>query len=67
MATDNAVGTAIRTLRKSAGLTITEAAEIAEVSYHYLSRVENGHVLPTGRWVREVTAAIGRHIQRGVA
>lgn len=62
MAANNDIGTAIRTLRKTAGLTVTEVAAMAEVSYHYLSRVENGHVIPTARWVRDVTSAIGRHL-----
>ena len=55
----SAIGTAIRQLRTSAGLTLADVATLAGISVSYLSRVENGLVSPTPQWVHIVTSAIG--------
>lgn len=57
------LGTAIRSLRSTAGLTIAEASEIAGVAPSYLSRAENGLVAPTPSWVHNYVAAIGDRIE----
>lgn len=51
---------ALRVLRHSAGLTVRELARMAGVSPSYLSRVENGDVQPTDRWVRDVICQVGQ-------
>lgn len=57
-----ALGTAIRTLRTSAGITLADLAALAGVSQTYVSRVENGRVAPTDKWIALVVTAIGEHI-----
>lgn len=61
------LGTAIRTLRKTAHLTLADASKIAGVSPAYLSRVENGLVDPTPTWVSTVAEAIGKHLDTEAA
>lgn len=56
------LGTAIRTLRNSAHLTLSDASKIAGVSPAYLSRVENGLVTPSPTWVSTLAEAIGKHL-----
>lgn len=58
----NGMGTALRTLRKSAGLTLDEVSAKAGVSTNYLSRAENGLVDPSSNWVELVVTALGAHI-----
>lgn len=53
------IGTAMRTLRKAAGLTLDDVGRAAGISAPYLSNVENGNVKPTADWLRNVIAAIG--------
>lgn len=57
-----ALGTAIRTLRTTAGITLADLAALAGVSQTYVSRVENGHVVPTDKWIALVATAIGEHL-----
>lgn len=56
---DAAVGLALRTLRKSVGLTLNDVSQAAGISGPYLSNVENGNVRPSADWVRTVMASIG--------
>lgn len=58
----NPVGTAIRTLRKTAGLTNLDASHLAGVSPAYLSRVENGLVSPTPSWISTFVESVGKHL-----
>lgn len=53
------VGTALRTLRKVAGMTLSDVGEAAGISAPYLSNVENGNVKPSADWVRMVMSVIG--------
>jgi predicted transcriptional regulator len=59
-------GGSIRTLRKLAGMTLTDVAEAADISVAYLSKVERGDLIPTRAYVAEVTTAIAAHM-RGAA
>jgi predicted transcriptional regulator len=54
-----AVGAAMRTLRKTAGLTLDDVSQAAGISAPYLSNVENGNVRPSADWIRNVIASIG--------
>lgn len=60
--TPSAIGTAVRTLRVEADLTLADVTAIAGVSQAYLSRVENGHTTPSDKWITIVATAIGEHI-----
>jgi transcriptional regulator with XRE-family HTH domain len=53
-------GSAIRSLREAAGLSIRELARAAHVDHTYLSRVEAAERVPSDRWVATVTQALGR-------
>ena len=59
VSTQVAVGLALRTLRKTAGLTLDDVAKAAGSSAPYISNVENGNVKPSADWTRNVIAAIG--------
>lgn len=61
--TEEALGVALRTLRKAAALTLDDVSRVAGISGPYLSNVENGHVKPSADWVRTVMAAIGAEIR----
>lgn len=56
---DAGLGVALRTLRKTVGLTLSDVSEAAGISGPYLSNVENGNVRPSADWVRNVMASIG--------
>ena len=56
-------GDALRTLRRIAGLTLDQAAELADTAAAYLSKVETGKLTPTVGYVANVTGAIARHLQ----
>lgn len=53
------MGLALRTLRRTAGLTLDDVAKAAGSSAPYISNVENGNVKPSADWTRNVLAAIG--------
>ncbi len=55
-------GTAIQALRKTQHLSLRRLAELAEVDYSMLSRVERGLVDPSPRWLKAVTDALGRNL-----
>lgn len=59
---NEAVGTALRVIRKSANLTLADVNRIAGVSAPYLSNVENGKVAPSSEWIRMLLLAIGTAI-----
>lgn len=61
--TTTATGTALRTLRQAAGLTLQQVAAGAGVSISYLSRVENGLTAPRPQWVQVVTEYLGSRIE----
>ncbi|MFS3128681.1 helix-turn-helix domain-containing protein [Nocardioides sp. Bht2] len=60
---DEAVGVALRVLRKAAGMTLNDVSRVAGVSPAYLSNVENGNVRPSAPWVHAVLGSIGSEIQ----
>lgn len=60
---DQALGTALRALRKAAGLTLDDVSRSAGISAPYLSNVENGNVSPSADWVRVVAVAIGQRLE----
>lgn len=51
-------GQALRAMRTSYRLPLTEVAERAETSVSYLSEVENGKRIPTKAYLARVTEAI---------
>lgn len=53
-------GEALRTLRKAAGLTLADVAEIAGTAPAYLSKVESGVLIPADAYIGRVMAAIAR-------
>lgn len=55
-------GTAIRAMRKAQKLTLRELAELAEVDYSTLSKVERNLHEPSARWLKAVTDALGKHL-----
>ena len=63
MTQQRSAGEALRTLRGIAGLTLDRAAEIADTAPAYLSKVENGRLVPTVGYVANVTAAIAEHMK----
>lgn len=60
---NRSAGEAIRTLRRIAGLTLDQAAAVADTAAAYLSKVETGKLTPTVGYVANVTSAIARHLQ----
>lgn len=59
----NGMGTALRALRKSAGLTLDQTKTLAGADAGYISKVENGIVTPSPTWVANLVGAIGQHIE----
>lgn len=55
-------GAQIRALRRAAGLTLDQLSDAAGVSKSYLSRVENGLLVPTDGWISMVALAVGDHL-----
>lgn len=55
-------GTALRALRKTQKLSLRDVANLAEVDYSTLSKVERGLVDPSPRWLKAVTDALGKHM-----
>jgi len=55
-------GPALRALRKAQKLSLREVANLAEVDYSTLSKVERGLHDPSPRWLKAVTDALGKHL-----
>lgn len=55
-------GTAIKAMRKTQNLSLRKLADLAEVDYSTLSKVERGLVDPSPRWLKAVTDALGKHM-----
>jgi transcriptional regulator with XRE-family HTH domain len=53
------LGTEIRALRKARNLTLREVAEVAGVSYQYVSDVENGQANVTLDALESILCAVG--------
>jgi transcriptional regulator with XRE-family HTH domain len=49
-------------MREAQGLSVRQLAQLAGVSFSHLSRVERGERVPTERWLRDVTEALGKHM-----
>lgn len=58
-------GEGLKVMRVNAGLTQYRLASLARVSRAMISQVERGVKNPTGRWMRDVSEAIGRHLAGG--
>lgn len=54
-------------MRKALGLSLRDLAELADVQYSYLSKVENGLREPSPRWLKAVTDALGERLSAGAA
>lgn len=59
---NDGLGVALRVLRKSARLTLDQTKTLAGADAGYISKVENGLVLPSPTWVANLVAAIGTAI-----
>lgn len=57
------IGTALKTLRGVAEMTLDDVAAAAGVSVSYLSRAERGLVTPTPGWVSVVAQSIGERLE----
>lgn len=55
-------GTVIHAARKAQNLSLRQLADIAEVDYSTLSKVERGLVDPSPRWLKDVLNALGKHM-----
>jgi len=55
-------GWVIRQARKTQKLSLRTLADLAEVDYSMLSKVERGLVEPSPRWLKAVTDALGKHM-----
>lgn len=55
-------GWVLRQARKTQKLTLRQLAELAEVDYSMLSKVERDLVDPSPRWLKQVTDALGKHM-----
>ena len=62
---DAALGEALRTLRKTAGLTLADLTREAGISGPYLSNVENGRLSPSPEWIKALLISIGEQIDAG--
>lgn len=51
-------GQALKALRKAAGLTLSDISDIADTAPAYLSKVENGVLIPAPAYVGRIAAAI---------
>lgn len=56
------LGHAIRAIREEHGLSLRELARLSGTNPTYLSQVERGLRVPTKRWLRSVTKALGEHM-----
>lgn len=63
----NGVGVALRSVRKTAGMTLNDVSQAAGISYTYLSNVENGNAEPSAKWVQMVLEVIGAHLAQSEA
>lgn len=59
------VGESLKALRKLAGLTLHQVSLRAETAPEYLSKVENGKLVPTNVYVARVSMAIAEHLAEG--
>lgn len=59
----NGVGVALRAVRLAAGMTLRDVSRAANISYTYLSNVENGNVEPSAKWVHMVIEIMGQQIE----
>lgn len=53
---------AIRPLRQALGLSLRQAADLAGTTAPYLLRVERGERVPSEKWLRNLTGALGRYM-----
>lgn len=53
-------GQVIRAARKAQNLSLRQLAELSEVDYSMISRIENGKVDPSPRVVKALTDALGK-------
>ncbi|MFT3988994.1 helix-turn-helix domain-containing protein [Aestuariivirga sp.] len=53
------LGASLREVRKAAGITLEAAARQAELSKGYLSKVESGQAIPSGRVIVRLTTVYG--------
>lgn len=53
-------GQVLKLARKTQNLTLRELADLSEVDYTTLSRIENGHIDPPARTVKAITEALGK-------
>lgn len=56
------IGHAIRAIREEHGLSLRELARLSDTNPTYLSQVERGLRVPSKRWLRAVTKALGEHM-----
>ncbi|GAA1706293.1 XRE family transcriptional regulator [Microbacterium sediminicola] len=54
-----ALGSSIRARRKTAGLTLVQLADAAELSHSFLSQVERGHASPSLESLARIARALG--------
>jgi len=62
----NPIGSVLFAVRTSQRLTLREVAQLAGVSFGYLSQVERGQCSPSSVWLRAITEALGKRMA-GVA
>ena len=53
------IGTKIKNMRKSMGLTQEQLAERLEIDYKYLSKIENGLHLPSYKTLTKISSVLG--------
>lgn len=59
------VGQSLKALRQLAGLTLEQVSNRADTAPAYLSKVENGKLVPNNVYVARVSMAIAEHLAEG--
>lgn len=57
--TPTPIGPFLRLIRRSADMTLRQAANVAHVNFTYLGQVERGEREPTSEWLASYVKAIG--------
>ncbi|MBO9524304.1 MAG: helix-turn-helix transcriptional regulator [Nocardioidaceae bacterium] len=55
-------GAVIRAARKAQNLSLRQLADLCEVDYTTLSRIENGKVDASARTIKAITEALGKYM-----
>ena len=56
------IGSFLRHVRTSLGLTLRDCANVTHVNFTYLGQVERGERSPSDSWLRNYMESVGEHV-----